>query len=164
MSEEIVLTVLDEVLEELKQANRSLKEMGSLVQELKMQVQAFDERSKQTTEGLEKVMRTVEAQPKAIVRRIMLFPENDLQGSYKTFIHWLIGGVLAALVLLSGYVLIHEWILRSYPRQAAIPAAPAAPAVQKDADFRQVPKKIFKKKHTLKQNDIRVLPDSNSGN
>jgi hypothetical protein len=44
MSEEMVLTVLNEVLGELQTANRSLKEMGGTIKTLEVRVQAFEQK------------------------------------------------------------------------------------------------------------------------
>ncbi|HEX3933655.1 MAG TPA: hypothetical protein VHW43_03190, partial [Puia sp.] len=166
MSEQMVLAVLTEVLDELKEANKSLKEMGGTIKGLETRVQAFEKKEikieptdlgpiirlveqmpeilkegingldeglrqrvtvecaelrKETMAGLLKVATAVEAQPKPIVRRISFFPENDYQGNYKHFIRWVICGIISAMIVLTVYVLINEWILRTYPREA--PAA-----------------------------------------
>ena len=78
---------------------------------------------KETTAALAKVAAAVEAQPKPIVRRISFFPENDYQENYKTFIRWLIGGIVGAMMVLTVYVLAHEWILHTQPRDWPVPAS-----------------------------------------
>ena len=130
---------------------------------------------KETTAAFVKVAAAVEAQPKPVVRRISFFPENDREGSYKLFIRWLICGIIGAMMVLTAYVLINEWILRTYPRE--VPAAvsgmsmsPGAepppvpvPTVARKASgggFRKNLKKSRKKIDTLEQNDIRQFPDS----
>jgi hypothetical protein len=220
MSEQMVLAVLTEVLDELKVANKSLKEMGGVVKTLESRVQAFEQKEirieptdlgpvnrlveqlpgifqegmkglderlrervtlecaelrKETTAAFVKVAAAVEAQPKPIVRRISFFPENDYSGNYKVFIRWLICGIIGAMMVLTAYVLINEWILRTYPREApaavsgmsmspgAEPPPPPVPAAGKKAlggGFRRNLKKSRKKIDTLEQNDIRQFPDS----
>jgi len=51
------------------------------------------------TQHLEKLTAAVEAQPKRIVRRISLFPENDRHGNYKYFIRAMFLSILGALVV-----------------------------------------------------------------
>jgi hypothetical protein len=222
MSEQIVLTVLNEVLEELKEANKSLKEMGGTVKALELRVHAFEQKEirieppdleplktkldelpglinlemmrvdtgmqhqivaqcgelrRETAAGMLRIAAVVEAQPKPIVRRISLFPENDKEGNYKTFIRWLIGGTIGAMVVLTAYVLINEQIQRTYPRetQAAVsgsnlglPPAPPPPistaagaaGKARKAGFRQHSKKTAKKIDTLEQNVIQTEMDS----
>jgi hypothetical protein len=186
MSEQIVLTVLNEVLEELKEANKSLKEMGGTVKALELRVDTGMQHQivaqceglrRETAAGMLRIAAVVEAQPKPIVRRISLFPENDKEGNYKTFIRWLIGGTIGAMMVLTAYVLINEQIQRTYPRetQAAVsgsnlgmqPAPPppistAAGAAGKarKAGFRQHSKKTAKKIDTLEQNVIQTEMDS----
>src|ERR1700722_20385878 len=160
MSEQIMLTVLNEVLDELKEANKSLKEMGGTVKALETRVRAFEEKEirieqpnleplkekvdelpdlingemmrvdkymqqqivaqcgelrQETAAAMLKIAAAVEAQPKPIVRRISFFPENDKEGNYKTFIRWLIGGTIGAMIVVTAYVLINEQIQRTYP-------------------------------------------------
>ena len=216
----MVLVVLNEVLEELKVANKSLKEMGGMVKTLESRVQAFEQKEirieptdlgpvnhlvgqlpgiikegmnsldesfrervkvecaelrKETTAAFMKVAAAVEAQPKPIVRRISFFPENDYSGNYKVFIRWLICGIIGAMMVLAAYVLINEWILRTYPREApaavsgmsmspgAEPPPAPVPTVARKAGgggFRKNLKKSRKKIDTLEQNDIRQFPES----
>ncbi len=72
--------------------------------------QGVSELNKQVTEGmqgvlttftqhLEKLTAAVEAQPKRIVRRISLFPENDRHGNYKYTIRTMFLSILGALVV-----------------------------------------------------------------
>jgi hypothetical protein len=220
MSEQMILAVLTEVLDELKVANKSLKEMGGTINTLESRVQAFEQKEirieatdlgpvnglvgqlpgiikeginglderlrervtlecaelrKETTAAFVKVAAAVEAQPKPIVRRISFFPENDREGSYKTFIRWVICGIIGAMMVVTGYVLINEWILRTYPREAPAtvsgmsmspgaepPPAPVPAAARKAAGtgFRKNLKKSRKKIDTLEQNNIRQFSDS----
>ena len=222
MSEQMVLTVLNEVLEELKEANKSLKVMNGKVIDLEERVQAFEQKEirieppdlepfnkklallpdiitaemvslekhlqqrmtteggqlrEETSAGLAKVAAAVEAQPKPIVRRISFFPENDHQGNYKTFIRWLIGGTIGAMIVLTGYVLTHEWILHTQPREWAAPATgmmmpPQQASPQASVPVRgtgepakqKVSKKIRKKLDTLEYKAIRNFSDSSARN
>jgi hypothetical protein len=216
----MVLAVLTEVLDELKEANKSLKEMGGTIKGLETRVRAFEQKEikieptdlgpiirlveqmpgiikegingldeglrqrvtvectelrKETMAGLLKVATAVEAQPKPIVRRISFFPENDWEGSYKTFIRWLIGGIIGAMLVLTAYVVVNEWVLRVYPREAPAavsgmemspraqpPPLPVPTTVRKTGGggFRKGLKKSRKKIDTLEQNDIRQFQDS----
>jgi hypothetical protein len=222
MSEQIMLTVLNEVLDELKEANKSLKEMGGTVKALELRVHAFEQKEirieptdleplkakldelpdlinlemarvdkgmqqhivaqcgelrQETAAGLQKIAAAVEAQPKPIVRRISFFPENDKEGNYKTFIRWLIGGTIGAMMVLTAYVLINEQIQRTYPRETQATASgsnlgppPASPppvsaaaggaGKPRKAGFRQHSKKTAKKVDTLGQNVIQPEMDT----
>lgn len=160
--ENMILTVLNEALDELQKANKSLKNLGERIVALEGRVKAFDEKEirieppnleplkgqidgfrvgmtgkvaeiddqlnkglvavctalrEETAAGLAKLAEAVEAQPKPIVRRISIFPENDREGNYKTFIRCLIGGIVGAMLVGSAYVLGNEWIQRAQPRQ-----------------------------------------------
>lgn len=112
MSEEVILAVLNEVLEELKETNKAIKEMDGNVKKLETSVEA-------TTAGLGKLSGVVAAKPRPVLWRVSLFPENDREGNYKTFIRWLIGGIVGALLVGSAYVLANLWIQRSYPPEMA---------------------------------------------
>jgi hypothetical protein len=172
MSEEVVLAVLKEVLDELKEANKSLKEMDGKVKELETRVG-------ETTVGMSKVATMVKALPSPIVWRISMFPENDRQGSYKTFIRWVIGGIVVAFMVESGYVLLHEWVQHEYPREMPAAASgtnlgvPPGPSpspvllpVRKagEGGFRKSTKKVKKIIDTLNLNIIRREIDSLRGN
>jgi hypothetical protein len=222
MSEQMVLTVLNEVLDELKEANKSLKEMGGTMKALELRVHDFEQKEirieppdleplkkkidelpdlinlemmrvdkdmqqqidarcgelrQETEAGMLKIATAVEAQPKPIVRRISLFPENDKEGNYKTFIRWLIGGAIGAMIVVTAYVLINEQIQRAHPRDIqstlsgsnfgqplASPSliSPAAGTARKarKAGFRQHSIKTEKKIDTLEQNVIQQKVDS----
>jgi hypothetical protein len=220
MSEQMILTVLNEVLEELKEANKSLKGLNGKVTNLEERVQAFEQkeiridppdleainknmallpdsiktemvnaeehlRQRITTEcgqlraemstGLAKIAATVETQPKPIVRRISFFPENDQHGNYKTFIRWLIGGTICGMIILTAYVLEHEWILhqpREWPTVATGMMMPAEDSVKPPPPANRTgttakprgSKKIRKKVDTLKNNTIRDISDSSMRN
>jgi hypothetical protein len=217
-----MLTVLNEVLDELKEANKSLKELGGTVKALEARVHAFEQKEirieppnleplkekvdelpgvingemmrvdeymrqrivsqcaelrRETTAGLQKIAAAVEAQPKPIVRRISFFPENDKEGNYKTFIRWLIGGTIGAMMVVTAYVLINEQIQRTYPRETQatasgsnlglppaspppVSAAAAGAGKARKAGFRQHLKKTAKKIDTLGQNVIQPEMDS----
>ncbi|HEV2479077.1 MAG TPA: hypothetical protein VGS79_05425 [Puia sp.] len=169
MSEEMILAVLNEALEELQTANKSLKDMGQKMEALEARVRAFEAKEirieppnleplkgkidelpvvmdrflvaqstalrQETAAGLLKVAAAVEAQPKPIVRRISFFPENDREGNYKTFIRWLIGGIVGAMLVGSAYVLANEWIQRTQP-----PPFPADTAMKMSVDTSSVAK------------------------
>jgi hypothetical protein len=222
MGEQIMLTVLNEVLDELKEANKSLKEMGGTVKALETRVRAFEEKEirieppnleplkekidelpdlingemmrvdkymqqqivaqcgelrQETAAAMLKIAAAVEAQPKPIVRRISFFPENDKEGNYKTFIRWLIGGTIGAMIVVTAYVLINEQIQRTYPRETQATASgsnlglpPASPppvsaaaggaGKAHKASFREHSKKTAKKIDTLRQNVIQQEMDS----
>jgi len=143
VSQKMLLTVLDETLEEMQNANKSLKEIGERIGNLaakigtlEIRVQAFEQKEirieppdlgpvservsaecaglkKVTEAGLLKVAVAVETQPKPIVRRITFFPENDQEGNYKTLIRWMIGGIVGLMLIGSAYVVANAWIQRT---------------------------------------------------
>lgn len=147
VSQKMLLTVLNETLEEMQKANRSLKEIGEKLENfagkigtLETRVHAFEQKEirieppdlgpvservsaectglkKVTEAGLLKVAVAVETQPKPIVRRISFFPETDREGNYKTLIRWMIGGIVGLMLVGAAYVLANEWIQRTQPLQ-----------------------------------------------
>ena len=140
-NEDMILKVLGEVLEELQTANKSLKKTEDKLGELETRVQAFEHKEiridppdlapvtervsaecaairKETSGGLLRVAATVEAQPKPIVRRISLFPENDTQRNYRTTIWAIVAGILGTAAIAGAYVLFNAWILRIHPERA----------------------------------------------
>lgn len=147
VSLKMLYAVLNETLEEMQKANKSLKEIGQKLEDfagkidqLETRVQAFEQKEikieppdmgpvtervsaecaglkKVTEAGLLKVAVAVEAQPKPIVRRISFFPETDREGNYKTLIRWTIGGIVGLMLIGSAYVAANEWIQRSHPWQ-----------------------------------------------
>jgi len=105
--------------------------------------------NRQMTEGMEKIQtafsqnlqklsEAVAAQPKPIVRRISLFPENDYNGHFKFFIGrllWAILGLclLAGLFSLGQQYIMHRSMEREAPRMEYVPEkiAPMAPPPRK---------------------------------
>ena len=143
---EMFRAVLNEMLEEMKQVHRTIKEMkGALavqqekidgfqrqleniqvvapptdLQPLKDQfaagVSEFSIMVKETLAGmkvdygqqLQKVTQVLEAQPKPIVRRISLFPENDHHGNFKYFFKCLFLSILGFGLLAMIYALVQQ--------------------------------------------------------
>lgn len=99
--------------------------------------QGVTELNKQVTEGMQSVLATftqhlekltaaVEAQPKRIVRRISLFPENDRQGNYKYFIRTMFLSILGALVVGGAFsLLLNNMEERKEERRAMMFQKPA---------------------------------------
>jgi len=133
MENEKLVDVLNEVLEELQDANRSLKQLSGTVTELGASVRAFEQKEikteppdlkpvieqcevmrKEVRSGLNGVAGAVERQPKPVVRRISLFPENDREGHFKFLIRWVLGVVVAALVIKVTYTLISEYLVETH--------------------------------------------------
>lgn len=138
--------VLNEMLEEMKQVHRTIKEMNGVLvlqqqkidgfqrqleniqvvapppdmQPLKDQFAAgvveFKMQVKETLAGmqavygqqLQKVTEVLEAQPKPIVRRISLFPENDRHGNFKYFFKCLFLSTLGFGLLAMIYALVQQ--------------------------------------------------------
>ena len=113
MSDEVILTVLTEVLDELKQANKLLEQTMGAVAKLETRVQAFERKEirveppdlgpvgeriaaecvqlrKETTAGLEKVAAMVQAR-------------------------WMVRGTIGVLIVLTAFVLINELIHHMRP-------------------------------------------------
>ncbi len=95
MEEEVLQTVLTELLQELKEVRQQQAETAKAVIELKNKVGGFDQKLidvKITTpavnvqpiiavidNGLDKIKSTIEAQPKSIIKqfKVLLFPEYN---------------------------------------------------------------------------------------
>lgn len=129
-----MVTVLNEVLEELQQTNKSIKQLSGTVADLGVHVKAFEKKElkteppdlqpvvtqcevlrKEAAEGLARVAAAVAVQPKPIIRRISLFPENDRDRHFKFFLKWVLWFVVMLLTFEVGYLLISEYIERTHP-------------------------------------------------
>jgi hypothetical protein len=92
------------------------------------------------TQHLKKLTDTLEAQPKPIVRRISLFPENDTRGHFKYFMKCLVLGILGMTLLAGLFSLGQQYLARHSndqsaeynvsPSQAAMPSAPGPHAIK----------------------------------
>jgi len=171
-------TVLNEMVEELKQLHQGTKEinktitglqekidgfdrrlenlqvvappvdLGPLQEQMTESISAFNQQAKETMEGmqgaftrqLQTLTDTLAAEPKPIVRRISLFPENDRHGSYKYFIKALFLSILGFGLLAGLYALGQQWLDQRaaersqvqvrpvYLPERAYPSAPQAPS------------------------------------
>jgi hypothetical protein len=101
MQQEILETVLTEVLEDMKIAHQAIRELTEQVKGTKEQVEGFDQKVKEMmiyvppidTKPFEKIVAqcfqnvctTVENQPKNVIhqRRLLLFPETNAGQYYK---------------------------------------------------------------------------------
>ncbi len=116
--------VLAEVLEELRQVNKSVKDQGAFIKELDQRVLGFEEKlrdqqvivqppdlgllDRQIADGLLRVAEAVEKQPKPIQRefKLWLFPEFSRFEYYRLFIRWVFGVILGALLIEKVYELV----------------------------------------------------------
>lgn len=172
MSDEVIITVLNEVLDELKQANKSLEQTVGAVAKLETRIQALEQKEirseppdlgplgeriaaecgqlrKETTAGLEKVAAMVQAR-------------------------WMVRGTIGAMIVLTTFVLINEWIGNMRPRE--LPATASGLSLPSGAPSQPQPpgpvhgtgepgktrrsKKIRKKIDTLEYKVIRDFSDS----
>lgn len=149
--------VLNEMLEEMKQVHRTIKEMNKTVVSLGERVDGFQRQLeniqvvappldlqplkdqfasglvdfsaqvKETLAGMEagysqqlqKVTQVLEAQPKPIVRRISLFPENDHHGNFKYFFKCLFLSTLGFGLLAGLYAFGAQWLEQGSGHQPA---------------------------------------------
>jgi len=182
---EMFRAVLNEMLEEMKQVHRTIKEMNGVLvlqqqkidgfqrlleniqvvapppdmQPLKDQFAAgvveFKMQVKETLAGmqavygqqLQKVTEVLEAQPKPIVRRISLFPENDRHGNFKYFFKCLFLSTLGFGLLAGLYAFGVEWLAQRGSRQVPVQERSTSFSVEQPAasggvaSLRRVPKK-----------------------
>src|SRR5882672_9289920 len=184
---EMFRSVLNEMLDELKQLQATSKEMNKTIIGQNQKIDGFDQRLEnlqvvapppdlepvkdQLAEGvsglnkevkeamqgvqgtftqhLKKLTDTLEAEPKPIVRRISLFPENDYHGNYKYFIKALFLWSLGILALVLAYRLIQPYFDRSTSYQ--VPSYRAAPYYPRDESASSSP--VSSPRHSRKSSD-----------
>lgn len=143
-----MLRFLTDILDELKQANLSLKEMKGVVKELEGRVGAFEqqlkdqqviappadtEAVKQTVAGglelfrqeqaacMQRMTAIVEAQPKNVVRqwRRSFFPAEDRVGNYQYFLKKASVVAMVMSLILAAFGFGIYWLERSYASPTA---------------------------------------------
>ncbi len=88
------------------------------LQPLKEGILEFNQQAKETMEEMREVFRgqmqkiadTLAAEPRPIVRRISLFPDNDYRGSYKYFIRGLFLATVGVCLVGALYALGSQWL------------------------------------------------------
>jgi hypothetical protein len=177
MKEEIFEAVLTEILEEMRQVNRGLKEQSNSIKDLCQRVESFEQKmrdqqvnvqppdlsavERQIAEGLVRVAETVERQPKPVLRqvRFSIFPENDKEGSYKFFIRWLFGGTILVLLVGAFFFLGRQFLDKWHPIVQQSVLIPMTDTVDRRRDHRRVePSGHFV--HGLTSRDARKIVDS----
>ena len=132
MKEEIFEAVLTEILEEMRQVNRGLKQSNS-IKDLCQRVEGFEQKlrdqqvivqppdlsslDRQIADGIVRVAETVDRQPKPVLRqvRLSIFPESDREGSYKFFIRWLFGGAVLVMLVGALFFLGRQFLYKWHP-------------------------------------------------
>src|ERR1700744_3661257 len=132
MNEQIITDVLNDILEELKQSNQSLKTLQTTIGDLREKTSGFEQKltgqqviapAADTTaieEGTGRAINTiqqdvrkqldiisaiVEAQPKNVIRqwRLSFFPDNDINGSFKYLVNKVTLGMICLALIAAGY-------------------------------------------------------------
>lgn len=88
------------------------------LQPLKEGILEFNQQAKETMEGMREVFKvqmqkiadTLAAEPRPIVRRISLFPENDYRGNYKYFIKGLFLATVGVCLVGALYAFGSQWL------------------------------------------------------
>lgn len=135
MNEQIFTDVLNDILDELQQSNRSLKILQTTINDLQEKTTGFEQKlidqqviappadTAPIQELTEKAIQTiqqdvkkqlnvistiVEAQPKSVIKqwRLCFFPDNDHRGNYKHLINNLTWALVGIAFILAGYFLI----------------------------------------------------------
>jgi hypothetical protein len=177
MKEEIFEAVLNEILEEMRQVKRVVKEQNSTIIGLRERVEEFEHKlrdqqvivqppdftsvERQIAEGLVQVAEAVEKQPKPVRRhvRISIFPESDREGSYKFFIRWLFGGTILALLVAALFFLGRQFLDNWHP---AVPQPMLVPRTD-TVDHRREHRRVEANGnliHGLTSRDARKIVDS----
>ncbi|HLZ86626.1 MAG TPA: hypothetical protein VKQ52_05290 [Puia sp.] len=155
MNEVIFETVLNDILDELKQANDRLRVMKESVKGLEERVAAFEQRLtelqvtappadvgpvKEVVDGamsvfrreqaasVERMTAIVEAQPKNVVRqwRWSIFPDDDRAGNYQYLIKKLSMVALVGMPVACLFLLGVRWMDKSYAYRAGFEQASTA--------------------------------------
>ena len=128
MEEEVIKTVLNEVLQELKEVKQKHSEIINFANGLKKKVDGFEQKLTEIKfvppaidlspvtsgiyKGLDKVNGAIEAQPKSVRKefRILLFPEYNATENYKIvfgrLLFWMVVVLVATYLFVLGKHLI----------------------------------------------------------
>jgi hypothetical protein len=134
MNEQIINDVLNDILEELKQSNQSLKTLQVTIGDLREKTSGFEQKltdqqviappadttsiqelaeraintiRQDVKKQLDLVSVIVEAQPKNVIKqwRLSFFPDNDINGSFKHLINKITLGMICLAFIAAGYKL-----------------------------------------------------------
>src|ERR1700754_1750010 len=134
MNEQIINEVLNDILEELKQSNQSLKTLQTTVGDLQEKTSGFEQKlsgqqviappadtapireltdraintiQQDIKRQLDVISAIVEAQPKNVIKkwRFSIFPDNDINGSFRHLINKITLGVICLALIAAGYKL-----------------------------------------------------------
>ena|ERR1700754_705216 len=111
MNEQIINEVLNDILEELKQSNQSLKTLQTTVGDLQEKTSGFEQKlrgqQQDAKEQLGAISAIVGAQPKNVIKqwRFSIFPDNDINGSFKHLVNKITLGVICLALIAAGYKL-----------------------------------------------------------
>ncbi len=127
MEEEILQTVLTEVLQELNELKQQQAETAKALVELETKVGGFEQKlmdvkistpainvqpiTTAIDSGLNKIKNTIEAQPKSITKqfRVLLFPEYNTMGYYKVVFEKVLFWMLMFLIVTYLYFLCKQY-------------------------------------------------------
>jgi hypothetical protein len=137
MNEQIFNDVLNDILEELKQSNQTLKTLQTTVKELHTTTTGFEQKladqkviappadttaiRELTGKAMTEIAAIVEAQPKNVVKqwRLSFFPDNDRNGSFKHLINKFTLIILCAALILAAYSLALRYLEIKDQRESA---------------------------------------------
>jgi len=134
MNEQIITDVLNDILQELKQSNQSLKTLQTTIGELQEKTSGFEQKltgqqviappadttpiqeltgraintiQQDVKKQLGVISAIVEAQPKNVIKqwRLSFFPDNDINGSFKHLINKITMGMICFALIAAGYKL-----------------------------------------------------------
>ncbi|HWB91261.1 MAG TPA: hypothetical protein VG605_05395 [Puia sp.] len=106
------------MLEELQQANKSIKQLYNTARELEVRVKAFEDKQIDIPPPDLEPLNVLIRQLPATLQKEMLSGEKlryDRQGHYKLFIRWFFGTVIAVFLIGATYVSVRVYIDRAYP-------------------------------------------------
>ncbi|HEY4290589.1 MAG TPA: hypothetical protein VGN00_25990 [Puia sp.] len=204
MNEQIINDVLNDILDELKQSNQSLKTLQTTIGDLQEKTAGFEQKltgqqviappadiapiqeltasaintiQQNVKKQLEIIAAIVENQPKNVIKqwRVSLFPDNDINGSFKHLVNKITLGMICFALIAAGYKLGLHYLDRPVPAlQVAAPESvgpvtldPAAPdvnvlspGVTKGRHHHNRDAETKNKLDTLYKKYMRRMPDS----
>jgi hypothetical protein len=182
MNEQIINEVLNDILEELKQSNQSLKTLQTTIGDLQEKTSGFEQKlteqqviappadttaireltggainsiQQDVKDQLGIISAIVEAQPKNVIKqwRLSIFPDNDLNGSFKHLVNKITLGMICFALIAAGYKLGLHYLDRPV-------SASQATALQTFGSVTPGPNEIKNKLDTLYKKYMRKKADS----
>ncbi len=138
MNEQIITEVLNDILEELKQSNQSLKTLQNTIGDLQEKTSGFEQ--KLTDQQV--------IAPPAVIRqwRLSFFPDNDINGSFKHLVNKITLGMICLAFIAAGYKLGIHYLDRPVSASQAVAPQTFGYATPGPAD-------TLYKKHMRKRKD-----------